>query len=424
MGKDEVLDLSACTEFRQTLQGRPPRIVHGTVLLLATLLGSAVAWGALTRADLVVRATGRVRPVSNPKKFLSGGRGEVLSATQGGRVAEVNFREGQEVRRGDVLLRLDTEKLDHEIARRQRTLRTLEEELTRGERLKGLTALQYEAARAKAEAELAQAQAEASQTRERQASDARAARAELTAVKDEEERLQRLPRAAVTDADLVKTRARRREVEEKLAKALLPVDESKAEVLRRALPVLARDHALKSAELDRNQQTKQGEIDAARIELSGLELERRHGVVRSPMDGVIITGDVKVGDLLEAGKPVAEIAEPAQQGFLFEAAVPSEEVGHLRVGMPARLRLDAYDYQRYGTLQGTVTFISPDSGVPEGQKAAVYLVRIALDGDEVGRGEFRGKVKLGMAGQVEIVTEEESLLLILLKKIRKTISLG
>ena len=50
-------------------------------------------------------------------------------------------------------------------------------------------------------------------------------------------------------------------------------------------------------------------------------------------------------------------------------------------------------------------------------------MQIELTGDEVGRGEFRGKVKLGMAGQVEIVTEQESLLCILVKKPRQTISL-
>ena len=98
------------------------------------------------------------------------------------------------------------------------------------------------------------------------------------------------------------------------------------------------------------------------------------------------TGDVKVGDLLERGKPVMEIA--AQQGFCFEAAVPSAEVGHLRLGMPARIKLDAYDYQQYGTVAGTVVFISPDSGVLEGHSTATYLVRIALAGEEVGRGDL------------------------------------
>ena len=114
---------------------------------------------------------------------------------------------------------------------------------------------------------------------------------------------------------------------------------------------------------------KRGEVEAARLEMANLELERKQAIIRAPIDGVVTSGDVKVGDILEPGKPVAEIAE--QEGFRFEAAVPSEEVGHLRVGMPARIKLDAYDYQRYGTLEGTVVFISPDSGVPEEGKSGV-----------------------------------------------------
>ena len=117
------------------------------------------------------------------------------------------------------------------------------------------------------------------------------------------------------------------------------------------------------------------------------------------------SGDVKVGDVLEAGKPVVELAQ--QGGFLYEAMVPSEDVGRLRLGLPARIKLDAYDYQRYGTLAGTVCFIAPDSVAPEGRHKAVFIVRIALAGDEVGRGAFRGRVKLGMAGQAEIVTARE-----------------
>jgi len=92
--------------------------------------------------------------------------------------------------------------------------------------------------------------------------------------------------------------------------------------------------------------------------------------------------------------------------------------------MPVRVRLDAYDYQRYGTVSGRVCFISADSGVPEGKQAAVYVVRVELDADEVGRADLRGRVKLGMAGQAEIVTGRESLLSLLTKKIRQTISLG
>jgi hypothetical protein len=64
MWKGEILDLAECTEFRQTLQARTPRIVHGTALLLVGLLGTALTWAAMTDADLVVRAPCIVRPIT------------------------------------------------------------------------------------------------------------------------------------------------------------------------------------------------------------------------------------------------------------------------------------------------------------------------------------------------------------------------
>src|SRR5262249_48267825 len=157
-------------------------------------------------------------------------------------------------------------------------------------------------------------------------------------------------------------------------KARLPVDEARLEVLRRGLALAETDHALKREELAMKTAAKQGEVVAARLELANLELERRQAVLRAPGGGGGAGGGGGGGDVLEAGKTVVEIAE--QKGFRFEVAVPSEEVGHLRVGLPAKIKLDAYDYQKYGTLDGRVVYIAPDSEVVEGHRGAVYLVRI------------------------------------------------
>jgi hypothetical protein len=62
--------------------------------------------------------------------------------------------------------------------------------------------------------------------------------------------------------------------------------------------------------------------------------------------------------------------------------------------------------------------------VSGGQLAAVYLVKIQLTGEEIGMRDYRGRIKLGMTGQAEIVTGQERLLSLLAKKIRQTISLG
>ena len=107
MRNDLVLDLADCTEFRQALQARPPGIVHGTLALLVALIGTALGWSAATRATLVVQGSGRIRPVTTPVQVYSAARGEALSASVGGRIVEVNFHEGDQVKQGEVLIRLE-----------------------------------------------------------------------------------------------------------------------------------------------------------------------------------------------------------------------------------------------------------------------------------------------------------------------------
>ena len=423
MRHNQLVDLGDCTEFRQTILARPPRIVHGTVVLLTALLATALLWAGWTKADLVVRAGGRVRPVTTPKKVINPARGEVLSASVGGRVIEVTFREGDEVRKGDVLIRLDTERLENEIARRQRTIQSAEEELAQSTQLADLLASQFKADQAKVEAELAQAVEEVGRAKERRASGVRLAQAELETAQVEEARLRRLlANQAVSQAEYEQATAKLTRAKENLEQVCLAVDEGRVEILRKTLTAGKDSYAVKCAELVMKRQVKQGELEAARLELANLDLELRQAELRAPLDGVVTAGDIKVGDLLASGKPVVEIAE--QKGYLFEVMVPSDEVGRLQVGLPARIKLDAFDYQRYGVLEGTVCFISPDSGVADGQRAPAYLVRIEMAREEVGRGNLQGRVKLGMAGQAEIVTGEEGLLSLLLKKIRQSISLG
>jgi HlyD family secretion protein len=135
--------------------------------------------------------------------------------------------------------------------------------------------------------------------------------------------------------------------------------------------------------------------------------------------------DVKVGDVVEPGRAILAVAD--QRGFRIDVALTSEDVGLLRKGMPARIKLDAYDYQKYGSVAGRVVFVSPDSAFQAGATAPrspSYTVRIALAGDHVGRGAQSGQIKLGMTGVAEIITDRESILSLLVRSIRQSISLG
>jgi multidrug efflux pump subunit AcrA (membrane-fusion protein) len=418
-----ILDLTDCTEYRQTLEARPPAIVHGTAGILIALLVVALIWSSLTRADLVVRAPGRVRPVATTVRVIPAARGEVLSASTGGRVAEVHFREGDRIARSTVLIRLETGHLDNHIVKQRRTIQAGEAEVTRLGRLEELAARQFVVARLRAVAELEQARNELRRTRELRRAEVHVAELALEAAAVEEVSLRRLAeRRVAAPADLLKAATETRRAREGLMKARIPVDEGRVVVLRRALEAVGWDYEIKQEELTLKREAKKAEVEAARIELVNLELERQQAVIRAPIDGIITAGDVKVGDILEPGKAVVELAR--HEGFIFEAAVPSDEIGHLREGMTARIKLDAYDYQRYGTVLGTVSFLSPDSAALREKEPVSYTVRIALSDRVVSRGNYRGRVKLGMAGQAEVITGHESLLILLAKRIRQTISLG
>jgi multidrug efflux pump subunit AcrA (membrane-fusion protein) len=426
MRAQEVHDLSKCSEFYQTLQARPPAFVHGTAFLLITFLGAALAWSALTPASLVVKAQGRVRPVTEPTKVFNAGSGETLSASSGGRVVEVRFHEGDEVKKGDVLVRLDTQRLDQDIVKIKQAIGAGEEEVRKLALACDLLGRQHAVARSKAEAELTQAASEIPQEKEKRASEVREAQAGWEQAEFEERQTRTLvDRKAAASADLVKAIARLRAAEERLAKARLTVPEERLAVLRQAVELIDREYAVKKEEVVLKQAAKEAEVRANRIELAKLELEHKQAVLFAPKSGVVISPDIKVGDVLERGKAVVEIAE--QQGFYFEADVSTDDVGLLKVGMPVRVKLDAFDYQKYGTLNGTVVFVSPDSSVKAGLtggQRSTYLVKVRVDGEEIGQGDYRGRVKLGMAGQAEIVIGEERILALLVKKIRQTISLG
>ena len=202
------------------------------------------------------------------------------------------------------------------------------------------------------------------------------------------------------------------------------------------MELVDRDFAVRRAEAEARRVAKEGEAAALRRDVEQLELQRAESVLRCPIDGVVVWGQIDPGDVLEPGKPVMEIAP--HDGHRFEAAILSEDVGLMQLGMPVRIKFDAYDYQRYGVMTGTVTYLSPDSQVPredmgDGGAGAVagkqnspaqFLVRIHMDAEAVGRDEMHGAIKLGLGGTAEIVTDRESLLMIFFRKIRQSISLG
>jgi HlyD family secretion protein len=201
----------------------------------------------------------------------------------------------------------------------------------------------------------------------------------------------------------------------------VPLEEGKLVVLQKALTLAKQDESIRRQERTMKISLKRAEIDAARIEVTNLELDLKQSELRAPLSGVVTSAEPRAGDVLEGGKPAVEIAE--RRGFYFETFVASEAIGDLKPGMTVKVKIDAFDFQKYGTLDGTIDFIAPDSTPLEGRPGTVYLVRVKIDGETVGRGELTGPIKLGMEGLAEIVTGDETVLSLVFQKIRQSVSL-
>lgn len=108
----------------------------------------------------------------------------------------------------------------------------------------------------------------------------------------------------------------------------------------------------------------------------------------------------------------------------MEAKVSTSDSAYVKVGQAANVKLDAYDYAIYGTLNGHVVYVSPDTLLDETRQGAVpyYRVHIALE-DTVFKGRKASaiQVKPGMTATVEIKASTRTVLSFLVKPIAKTL---
>ncbi|NJK53568.1 MAG: HlyD family efflux transporter periplasmic adaptor subunit [Leptolyngbyaceae cyanobacterium SU_3_3] len=82
------------------------------------------------------------------------------------------------------------------------------------------------------------------------------------------------------------------------------------------------------------------------------KLKQRY--VYAPTSGVVSALHVRnVGEVVQPGQPIADIA-PSHKPLVLSAILPNQEAGFVKVGMPVQIKFDAYPYQDYGMVSGSV----------------------------------------------------------------------
>ncbi len=166
------------------------------------------------------------------------------------------------------------------------------------------------------------------------------------------------------------------------------------------------------------------EISEVKVQIQQLEeriksqLDKvQRTAILAPDDGEIVTIYYNtIGGTIRSGDVIAELA-PSNKELIVEARISTADRGKLWEGLPANIKITAYDYSVYGSLEGRVEAISADSIMDE-QGRSYYRVRISLKQQQISEGM---PVRAGMQTEVNILTGKKKVLDIILNPLKRSL---
>lgn len=151
--------------------------------------------------------------------------------------------------------------------------------------------------------------------------------------------------------------------------------------------------------------------------------DRAHRLeIRAPVTGIVKGLAVNtIGEVVTSGASLMEIL-PIEEKLVVAIRIMTADMGHVTVGQSANVKVNSYDFGRYGVVPGKLVFISATTFVgANGEK--FYRGRVELDRNYVGDREDL-QVLPGMSVQAGIVTGEKTIIEYLLKPIQRAFESG
>ena len=169
----------------------------------------------------------------------------------------------------------------------------------------------------------------------------------------------------------------------------------------------------------------EGELGSVMQTMSGRKDALDHTELRAPMAGTVKNVRVTtVGASLKPGEELLELV-PAEDDLIVEVRIRPQDVGYLRPGLPATVKIDAYDYTIYGTLDGTLSYLSPDTLNEDikPNEQPYYRAQVRISGRHFSsRPNEKIELQPGMTATAEIRTGTNTVLKYLTKPVIKTLS--
>jgi HlyD family secretion protein len=156
--------------------------------------------------------------------------------------------------------------------------------------------------------------------------------------------------------------------------------------------------------------TARADADAAsRISFDNIDKDNFLQIV-APVSGVVTDlTSTQTGDKVQANAPLGGIA-PAGSRSIVKVEIAENDRAFLREGLPVKLKFNAFPYQRYGAINGTLEYVSPATKPSAQSKQPVYEARVSLERDYYEVAQTRYPLRYGMTAAVEIAVRERRLI--------------
>jgi adhesin transport system membrane fusion protein len=359
--------------------------------LMASVILLLLLWASFTSVDKVVRVEGRIIPA---------GHSQSIQHLEGGIVSAIMAQEGAVVRKGEVLLTIDDTSAQANLAEstgklqglRIRTIRldaearglsimVVPDSLRQGREQVDTELHLFTARRQKLlqeqhifEEQISQRHAELTEIQSRHGKLA----AELETARQRLKMMTAMAtRNAASQLEVLEAQSR----EQRLLTELSDAENAQPKVLAAIAEAEARiqdSQARYRAEAQGDLSTTQVEIERLENTITTQADRATRTDVRAPVDGIVNRITINtVGGVLKPGDTIVEIT-PSTQDIVLEAHARPSDRGELHVGLPAKVRVSAYDVGELGILTGHVTEVSADT-VADAKGDPYYRVAIQVD---------------------------------------------
>jgi len=418
-----------------------PHVSHwatlGGVFLLCTA-GMVVAIAAVIPFSVTVQADGAVRPSGEIK---------IVQTVVEGSIEKLEVKETQRVKQGQVIARIDDTRLQIRISQLGKAIEFGQSQIQFLDNQRFDLNSQFIAEQNlmkqtinSAQSELSRVQGEYSDKQAIGVREVQEAQANLDAAKIEFKAYENAGReGAVPDIQVgikrqayLAAEARLKRAQQMLNPTNAAMDvaqgqinqsrskgESSLATLKRTMEGLLQQKAQLQAQVNRDQK-----------DLQQMNHELEDTLVRTPTSGTILEIGVRnEGQIVQPGDIIAQIA-PEESPLVIKARVSPQDIGKVKTGQMVVMRVSAYTYTDYGILKGKVMSISADAITPKAANQRTnqtknssteipyFEVMIEPEKSFLLKSGYKYEIQSGMEVKVDIILEEESMLVFILRKAR------